>query len=65
MSSLGRAGAVQGACQLVLFHVVPGALHINLFLSCELGADLIEGRRTGFVVFAKPEFKSLFEIRTL
>ena len=62
--SLRRAGAARRACQLVLFHVVPGALHIDLFLRCELGADLIEGCRTGFAVFPKPGFKSLFEIRT-
>lgn len=64
MSHSGVLAVARGACQLVLFHVVPGALHINLFLRCEFGAHSIEGRRTSFAVFAKPEFKSLFEIRT-
>jgi hypothetical protein len=63
--SLRRTGVAREAGQLMLFHGVPGALHVNLFLRCKLGADLIERCRTGFAVFPKPEFKSLFEIRTL
>ena len=57
----GRRLSGKTAYHLVLFQVVPGGLHIDVFTGRKLRADPIIRCGTGFDVLAGPRFKSLFQ----
>jgi hypothetical protein len=55
----------RSAYQAVLFQVVPGALHIDVFVGRKLRADPIIYSGTGLDVLATPGFKNLFQVLAL
>jgi len=55
----------RGAYQHVLFHVVLGALHIDLALGRKFLADSIERRRAGVDVLGQLEPKDSVEVPAL
>jgi hypothetical protein len=63
--SLRSAIGCKRAYLLVIFQVIPGALHTDVLLGCKLCAHLIIGSGTSFDVLAAPGFKSLFQISAL